>query len=155
MNSQVVSTLLNRPWPPTDGTVTTARLYGYSRHPVKKCAYPAIIPSTSSSSFVQGLLWKNALSAKEMDMMDWYESDDYHRVQVQVQEYGNDESTTTMAQVYVWREDLMDSLHLDREWSYEQFCQESLESYMERTVQPCRVGMERLGMTDDSTSNTK
>ncbi|KAG7358613.1 gamma-glutamyl cyclotransferase, AIG2-like protein [Nitzschia inconspicua] len=153
MNSQVVSVLLNRSWPPTidDVSVQPARLYGYSRHPVKNCVFPAIVPSTNAAGFVNGMLVaENILTPAEMDMMDWYESDEYNRVTVPVNILGGDSCNkdSIMAQVYVWRDDLTSHLELDQEWSYDRFCEKDLEWYLDHTVRPCRADMERRGLTD-------
>lgn len=182
MHSQVVSTLLNRTWPPpmtmptpqpTSMTVTPARLYGYRRHPVKDRVFPAIVPSQNTSTatataptmtFVQGLLLaENALTETEMTMMDWYEGDEYSRVEVTVESSEKEDSTTdtvaksttTRAQVWIWREDLTHMLDLEREWSYEEFCDKNLEWYLEHTVRPCRAEMERLCKTEPESSSSR
>jgi hypothetical protein len=41
----------------------------------------------------------------------------------------------------------VEKLDLDRPWSLDTFQQEHLETYLETTVRPCRLEMERLGMT--------
>jgi gamma-glutamylcyclotransferase (GGCT)/AIG2-like uncharacterized protein YtfP len=166
MNPEVVSTLLGRSWSPTEeAAIRPARLYGYTRQPVRQHVFPATIPSSISTVYVEGLLLPATLSKIELDIFDWFESDEYYRVPVDVtitangNDHHDDPSTSlsssssssssspTKAQVYLWRDDLISQLELDQDWSYENFCQEHLDWYLENTVRPCRAKVEQLGMT--------
>jgi hypothetical protein len=160
MNPQVVSILLGRSWSPAEeAAIRPARLYGYSRHPVRQHVFPATIPSTVSTAYVEGLLLPATMSKMEVIIFDCFESDEYNRVPVDVTivKHGGDDHNdldsssspvTVKAQVYLWRDDLISQLELDQQWSYESFCQEHLDWYLKNTVRPCRAEVEQLGMTD-------
>lgn len=122
-----------------------ARLHHYSRHPVKDCVFPATIPNPEKS--VDGYLLEN-LSSKDVELLDWFESDEYNRQVVQVcvnPNGGNGKMVEALA--YIWQPHLMDELELDQGWSFEHFCKENLDWYLKNTVRPCRKQMEELGMT--------
>ncbi|CAJ1957632.1 unnamed protein product [Cylindrotheca closterium] len=136
---QVVETLLGRPlsvesFPP-------AILDGHSRHPVKGFVFPAMISNPTKQ--VNGLLIED-LTPKELELFDWFESDEYIRKVVEVRTK-NQKSVEAFA--YIWNPDLMEMLLLDQEWSFENFCKENKELYLKNTVTPCRKEMESLGMT--------
>ena len=46
------------------------------------------------------------------------------------------------ADAYIWALD-KSRLDLSRDWDYEAFVSEHLDSYLERTVKPCRIEIER------------
>jgi gamma-glutamylcyclotransferase (GGCT)/AIG2-like uncharacterized protein YtfP len=140
MSPRVVSTLLGRPilsdFPP-------ATLSGFSRHPVRDHVFPGTIPNANGE--VQGrLLEDNMLCPLDITLLDWFEGDEYDRRMVKV---CTESGVSLDAHVYIWRRDLIGELKLDEEWSYENFCKEKLEWYLENTVRPCRQEMEKLGMT--------
>jgi gamma-glutamylcyclotransferase (GGCT)/AIG2-like uncharacterized protein YtfP len=136
---QVVQTLLGR-------TIAfefpTATLSGFSRHPVKNCVFPGIIPNTPQNQ-VDGFLLEN-LSDLDRKLLDWYEGDEYDGRTVQV---STETSTQIHAEVYIWKPHLLEELKLDEKWCYKTFCKDNLEWYLENTVRPCRFEMENLGMT--------
>jgi gamma-glutamylcyclotransferase (GGCT)/AIG2-like uncharacterized protein YtfP len=154
MNLSVLQTLLGRSLSPIEETkVIRARLTGFVRHPVKEAFYPAMIQASLSSApytEVQGLLLPS-FSQLEMALLDYFESDAYVRKMVQVfsSSSTHGEDVPLEAQAYLWREDLLSELDLSKEWSYENFCDSHLESYMRGTVRPCRTEMEKLGMTKE------
>lgn len=136
-----------------ESKIIAARLKGFARHPVDGAVYPAMIPSSlspTSSAEVHGLLLPG-FSSSEMAFLDYFESDTYIRKIVQAfrssSPQGEDEPIE--AQTYIWREDLVSQLNLSKEWSYENFCDSHLESYLSETVRPCRTEIERLGMTKE------
>lgn len=148
-----------------------AQLKGYSRHPVRDNVFPAMIPSewvstvpgaasTSSSStdFVSGWLLEG-LNPTEEAILDWFE-EEYTGEIVDVQPTSSTNSSPTRitpsqtvikAKAYIWKREELDHLKLDQEWSYQVFCDESLDSYLEETVRPCRLELELLGMANGDT----
>ena len=121
-----------------------ARLLGYSRHPVKNCVYPGMIPHPEKE--VRGCLLEN-VSFHEMKLLDWFEGDEYERRLVQVSIERS--PSLVEAHAYVWKPHLLHSLRLEEEWCYETFCNKNLNRYIQKTVGPCRKEMENLGMTSD------
>ena len=149
----VLQTLLGRDISPMEERkIVKARLHGFGRYPVKNHVFPAMIRqrSTLSESEVHGILLPS-FSPLEMSLLDWFESDDYDRRDVQVFSLvgTNEEEVLIDAQAYVWREELIPQLDLSKEWSYQNFCDNDLEWYLRETVQPCREEMVRLGMTSN------
>lgn len=63
-------------------------------------------------------------------------------------------SPTVPAQVYLWKNPIegeLDLLLKGQSWEYAKFEKDHLEEYLETTVKPCRLEMERLGMTTTTT----
>eukprot|EP00980_Cylindrotheca_fusiformis_P002364 scaffold543_cov119-Cylindrotheca_fusiformis.AAC.31 len=140
----VVETLLGRPFPTK---FARARLDDHSRHPVKGQVFPATIHNPQNH--VEGYLLQN-LTPKDLELLDWFESDEYDRqvVQVCVNPSAKDGSNELVeALVYIWQPHLMEELELDAEWSFENFEKEHLDWYLKHTVRPCRQDMEERGMT--------
>jgi hypothetical protein len=153
MNPLVVQTLLGRHWSfEEENAIQPAILKEHCRYPVIKHVFPAVIPSSavppdacsSMKQSVQGILLPATLSDLELSLFDWFESDEYVRSLVQVTA---EDGGVVDAQAYIWRKDLISQLDLSREWSYRNFCENSLDWYLKHTVEPCRQEMERLGMT--------
>lgn len=141
---QVVEVLLGRSI--EDSVLPKARLQGHSRHPVRNYVFPGTIPTPDQpSSHVDGLLFEN-LTPMERKLLDWFEGDEYDRKVVQVQ---REEGTNMSAEAYIWKPHLIGELKRDRQWSFQEFCQDHLEWYLENTVRPCRREMEQLGMTNE------
>lgn len=144
---QVVENLLGRAF---SAEFPPARLDHHSRHPVKSCVFPATIPNPQKQ--VDGYLLEN-LSHKDVELLDWFEGDEYNRQVVQVcvnpsAKDNNDELVDVHA--YIWKPHLLEHLSLDQDWSFENFCEENLDWYLKNTVRPCRKEMEELGLTKTS-----
>mmetsp|Transcript_5342 Transcript_5342/g.7698 ORF Transcript_5342/g.7698 Transcript_5342/m.7698 type:complete len:158 (+) Transcript_5342:51-524(+) len=141
----IVQILLGRS---LDSTVAfpKAHLGGFSRHPIRNQVFPAMIPAASSCS-VDGFLLED-LTDLDLTLLDWFEADEYDRNMVKVQK----EKTLDWveAEAYIWKNNYVSSVLVEEEWSYENFCQNHLEWYLQSTVRPCRQEMERLGLTKSS-----
>jgi hypothetical protein len=90
------------------------------------------------------------ISCEELQILDWFEGDEYSRqsvtVTVQCNNPGEQTQTQTqMVQSYIWNNSL-DELDLEKEWDYQQFCETTLEWYIANTVRPCRLEMNKLGI---------
>ncbi|MCJ1394495.1 hypothetical protein MMC18_007373 [Xylographa bjoerkii] len=118
-------------------TIRPAILQGYSRHQVRGCDYPAIIPSHSHStsseenSSVRGTL-VTGLSAADVFRLDIFEGDEYERRKVSAELIlsGADDGSGVLgrggieAETYVWI-DGEERLE-DGEWDFETFVREKL-----------------------------
>ena len=136
---------------------------------LKKTPPPPSSAGARKSCFVTGYLLAD-VTPKELGLLDWFEGDEYERqiVQVQTLPIGNDDDEMKMnnenvedggstnpvvgaivvsAETYIWKSHLADKLDHDADWSYENFVEKDLKSYLVQTVRPCRAEMERLGMT--------
>lgn len=134
MAPQVIETILGRLPPHCVATIPN-----YKRHPVRNHVYPGMIPQTGAST--QGILY-HGLTAKEISRLDWFEDVEYTRRQVSVE---TDEKKVTATETYVWTNPLSE-LHVNAEWSLEEFCQTHLTRFLEQTVTPCCIRMEREGL---------
>lgn len=134
MAPRVIEILLGRV-PPNGAAV----LRNYIRHPVRNHVYPGMIPHPAGAS-TRGILYYG-LTTTEIARLDWFEDVEYTRRQVSVETDLNVATTET----YVWTNPLSE-LHLDAEWSLDDFCRDHLECFLEQTVTPCRVRMEREGL---------
>jgi hypothetical protein len=147
--------------------------YSFRRHPVKSQVFPGLVlvrdvDNVASNTAVptvvhapvHGILYYD-LTHTEMQVLDWYEGvgdDEYTRtdchvlVPEQQQQQQQQEAVVQVSvatQVYVWNTNKAEhdtQLHMDRDWSYEQFRDHSLEWFLEHTVRPCREELDRLGM---------
>jgi hypothetical protein len=143
--------------------------YSFRRHPVKSQVFPGLIKvpvdsntamDTATHTEIHGILYFD-LSRTEMQVLDWYEGvgdDEYTRTdchvlvpapQQQQQEAVVQEAVAQVqvsTQVYVWNHADDTQLHMDRDWSYEQFRDNSLELFLKNTVRPCREELDRLEM---------
>ena len=160
MSPSVVKGLIGRV-PDSTSSSTTARLWGYARHPVKQQVYPAIIPASSSGnrqSFVDGMIWQG-LSDSELHAFDWFEDDDYERTRVPVELIPKTSTDTTNTKdeasqiiveidAYIWANPISE-LEVDQEWSFDAFCREHLDWYLIHTVGPCREELDRLALLDE------
>jgi len=133
MSPQVLRVLIGR----LPELVHSATLEGYRRHPVKGQSFPGMIAGVGS---VQGMLLKE-LTVSEMNVLDWFEGEEYTRKDVNIQ-CG---TTLEMTQTYVWSNPLSD-LDTLSEWSYEDFCDFRLDSYLSHTVKPCRIKLNELAI---------
>ena len=147
---QVLQVLLGR-----TPALSPARLQGHARYSVRHVLYPATIPTPHQPhQQVDGFLLQD-LTRQEEKLLDWFEGDEYSRVLVQVHcetkstTMTSNTSTITSAQVYLWKDHLMDKLDLDRPWCLDTFQKQHVETYLETTVRPCRLEMEQLGMTQE------
>lgn len=135
MSPQVVEILIGR-----TPTRVPAILEGYIRHPVRNHVFPGLL--VASSATTRGILYRD-LTPQEMKRFDWFEDIEYARkdVTVQVEETGENIDT----QAYLWANP-EDELETDRLWEYDTFEKNSLEWYLENTVRPCRLEMDREGI---------
>ena len=97
-----------------------ARLYGFSRHPVKNFVFPGTIPARTSNDndipnpYVDGFLLEEA-TPLDLKLLDWFEGDEYSRETVQVQVMSTPKKDSSQdqserqsqgefieAQVYIW-----------------------------------------------------
>ena len=121
----------------------SARLDGFTRHPVVGFVFPGIIPvkdETATPRPVQGLLYTD-LTVDELEILDWFEDVEYTRSVVQVKDDETNELCDT--QVYVWINPL-EELDLTQDWDYDQFRTQHLSNYLVNTVAPCRIEFERM-----------
>ncbi|GAX19648.1 hypothetical protein FisN_19Hu230 [Fistulifera solaris] len=133
MAPPVIQTLLGRV--PPHGT---ALLPHYRRHPVRNQVYPGMI--FEKGAMTQGILYYG-LTPKEIARLDWFEDVEYTRRPVIVTMDAKETATET----YVWTNPLSE-LQLDAEWSIEDFSQTHLTRFLEQTVQPCCIRLEREGL---------
>ena len=88
-----------------------------------------------------------------MKCLDFFEDSAYTRSNVEVAVPCTNEdglpkggeganSEIQNADAYIWALD-KSRLDLSRDWDYEAFVSEHLDSYLERTVKPCRIEIER------------
>ncbi|KAL7459497.1 hypothetical protein ACHAWC_011295, partial [Mediolabrus comicus] len=96
MSEEVLSCLLGR----IPSMLPRVVLKNHSRHPVRDRVYPGVIPSTLTSSAVEGVLLFD-LSPLEMKLLDYFEEEsiDYKRTDVQVQ---IPDATSMETQAYIW-----------------------------------------------------
>jgi len=133
----------------------------YSRHPVVDQVYPGVIQRVDNlhiesfsnnnlsswedvkSLCVEGMVLSE-LSPAEMKLFSWYEDDDYTRTTVPVLINNGQGIEAINADVYIWSagNELLD---LDSSWSYEIFRSTKLDLYLESTVRPCKMEVDRLG----------
>ncbi|MCJ1285444.1 hypothetical protein MMC26_004784 [Xylographa opegraphella] len=117
--------------------IESAILEGYSRHKVRGCDYPAIIPSSTSSTSAQGIhsvrgTLVTGLSAQNVFRLDVFEGDEYNRQKVDVQVIsdgagdgsGGSGEIAVEAETYVWI-DGAERLE-EGEWDFETFVREKL-----------------------------
>ena len=151
MSPRVLSVLIGR----VPSLVQPAFVEAHRRHPVVDHIFPGTIPSSSSSSRVEGILLQE-LKPSEMQVLDWFEGEEYTRQPTQVQIPNNnnnnnndaDETTTTTMAVecltYLWSNPLS-QLDTTTEWSFANF-QQKEDWYLTHTVRPCRRELDRLGI---------
>ncbi len=158
MSEEVLHCLLGRIPPMLPKVI----LQNHSRHPVRRQVYPGVIPSTSTSAAVEGVLLFE-LSPIEVKLMDYFEEEgvDYKRTDVQVQipdVTSLDEAIQTLVtnsdkdydlnarilktQAYIWLKDTS-ALDITQDWNYEEFRRKHLDWYLQSTVKPCRDEAEK------------
>jgi hypothetical protein len=108
-----------------------------------------MIPTTEGGGQTEGLILLG-ISCKEMQILDWFEGDEYSRQSVNnVELLGNDDrgeetqQQMKTVQSYIWNSAL-EELDLEKEWDFQQFCLTKLEWYLANTVRPCRLEMDEL-----------
>jgi hypothetical protein len=134
----------------------------YSRHPVVDQVYPGVIQRVDnvhieSFSTTNILSWEDVkslcvegivlseLSPAEMKVFNWYEDDDYTRSTVPVLIHNGEGIESINTDVYIWSagNELLD---LDSSWSYERFRSTKLDLFLDSTVRPCKMEIDRLGL---------
>ena len=116
-------------------TIVPAILPAYTRHKVRYCDYPAIVPSSPSSS-VRGT-YVRGLTDGDIWRLDIFEGSPYERQKVKIRvlnEVGNDtgqgnvEGEQVEVETYVWvdgREELE-----DEEWDFAEFKRDKLRMWV-------------------------
>ena len=122
-------------------TITPAILHNHSRHKVRHCDYPAVIPNPSTpsspTSTVRGTL-VTGLTDGDIWRLDTFEGSEYERQKVKVKPLrvvGNDitgegdvEDQEVETETYIWtsgRDELEDG-----EWDFETFVKEKLRNWV-------------------------
>jgi len=137
MAPEVVTTLLRR-----QPQATKACVEGYIRHPVINHVFPGLI-ACSQSHKMTGILYQE-LSPQELKILDWFEDEEYTRIDVTVNLIKEDESSNVNTQLYLWTNPLT-QLDCSKEWNYQQFRATKLDWYLEHTVRPTRQELDRMG----------
>ncbi|KAL3797068.1 hypothetical protein ACHAW5_007569 [Stephanodiscus triporus] len=159
MSPDVLRALLGR----VPGMMPKAILSNHSRHSVLGRVYPGIIPTPAAGpttdNAVEGILLLD-ITPLEMRRLDWFEEEgvDYKRSNVQVKvpscsfdedgkpsEYddgGNPNVEIIKTNAYIWALGTS-KLDLSRDWDYDMFLQKHLDWYLETTVKPCRIAIEK------------
>ncbi|CAG8498909.1 10301_t:CDS:2 [Scutellospora calospora] len=98
-----------------------AVLKGYKRHKVRGAWYPAIIKSKDDET--KGVVFKG-LTYNDLLKLDYYEGDQYKRVNVEV--FVNNSTDPIPTQTYVWiaSNDLLEN----EDWSFDEFKKQMQES---------------------------
>ncbi|MCJ1427965.1 hypothetical protein MMC29_005872, partial [Sticta canariensis] len=116
-------------------TITPALLLGYACHKVRFCDYPAIIPSSSTSS-VHGT-YVSGLTDGDIWRLDIFEGDQYVRKKLKIKTLtklrdgtgeGNVEGGEVEVETYVWIAG--DELLEEGEWDFDEFTREKLKSWV-------------------------
>ncbi len=138
-------------------------LQNHSRHPVRQHVYPGVIPSSSTSAAVEGVLILD-LSPLEVKLLDYFEEEgiDYKRTNLQVhipdvnclekdvqalvtnsiEDCGNLSNRILETQAYIWLKDTA-TLDTTQDWAFEEFRRNHLDWYLQYTVKPCRCEAEK------------
>lgn len=120
---------------------THAILHKHSRHKVRFCDYPAVIPSShhhssSSSSSVRGT-YVRGLTDEDIWRLDVYEGDEYERKVVKIRTLaqvgddagiGNVEAEEVETETYLWiaGEDALE----ESEWDFAEFKRDKLRAWL-------------------------
>lgn len=146
MAPEVVQTLLRRM---PSKIQDPAFIHGFTRHPVRGCAFPGLVRSLTPSSRVEGLLFED-LTVKDMEILDWFEDEAYEKIVVDVHVQGDNSVVGSVVQalVYLWSHPL-EELDVDSSWCYRTFREQKLSSYIDDTVQPCRDELDDLHSRGD------
>lgn len=116
-------------------TITPAVLHAYTRHKVRFCDYPAIIPSSSTSS-VRGT-YARGLTDADIWRLDIFEGSQYVRKKLKVTaltkvghetEEGNVEGEEVEVETYVWIEG--EELLEEGEWDFGEFTRDRLKRWV-------------------------
>ncbi|KAL7525650.1 hypothetical protein ACHAXR_001098 [Thalassiosira sp. AJA248-18] len=168
MSPEVLKVLLGR----VPSMVPSAILHNHSRHPVRGQVFPGVIPTpASSSSTVKGVVSPTTINAVEgvllldispleIKCLDWFEEEGvaYTRsnVQVSIPSLSNlvdqtvskniniecSDQQTIETNAYIWALGTS-KLDLTCNWDYNAFLSEHLEWYLDTTVKPCRIEIEK------------
>lgn len=114
-------------------TITPALLHTYARHKVHLCDYPAIIPSSSTSS-VRGTC-ATGLTDADIWRLDIFEGSQYVRKTVKIKkltEEGDVEGEEVEVETYVWiaGKELLEK----GEWDFKEFTRDKLKWWMGHDV---------------------
>jgi hypothetical protein len=126
----------------------------------------AIVDNMPTTSSVEGILLLD-ITPLELRRLDWFEEEgvDYTRTNVRVavssssrtsshedgskpnennadDDGGNTNSDNVGTQAYLWSLGTS-RLDLSRDWDYDAFLRNHLDNYLETTVGPCRIAMEK------------
>lgn len=116
-------------------TITPALLLAYTCHKVRLCDYPAIIPSSSTSS-VHGT-YVSGLTDGDIWRLDIFEGGQYVRKKLKIRTLtkvgdgtgeGNVEGEEVEVETYVWIAG--DELLEEGEWDFDEFKREKLKSWV-------------------------
>lgn len=105
--------------------IEPAILPQYTRHRVRHCDYPAIVPSTEPGACVRGT-YVRGLTTHDQRRLDIFEGDQYERMRLRLyllDDEGN-RGKEMEAETYVWAED-MRGLE-NGEWDFEEFRKEKM-----------------------------
>lgn len=160
MSEEVLHCLLGR----IPQMIPKVILHNHSRHPVRHQVYPGVIPSSSASAAVEGVLILD-LSPIEVKLLDYFEEEgiDYKRTNLQVQIPDVNSLETDIqtlvtnsikddnnlvsnrilkTQAYIWLKDTA-ALDTTQDWDFEEFRRTRLDWYLQNTVKPCRDEAEK------------
>jgi gamma-glutamylcyclotransferase (GGCT)/AIG2-like uncharacterized protein YtfP len=114
-----------------------ARIHGFVRGCVRGEAFPAVLRAGAEQS-VDGLLIENLLP-RELEALDFYEDEGYERITIPVT---TADGTVVEAMMYLWPQAQADEVDRDRAWSYADFRETRLESFVRDIVVPCAAEFE-------------
>jgi len=179
MSPEVMNTLLGPTLEKSQPVMQPAILCGYQRFPVKNHVFPGLIPAatttaaplttavpaetdciSTTTSIVQGIHVSNLSLPQQMDILDWFEGDEYTRVQTKVQLLNDKDNNNAndndsgknmvSCELYEWSNPV-EELELERlEWDYDYFREQHLEWYLENTVRPCSQELKQRGHYNDN-----
>lgn len=119
----------------------------YRRHPVRSQVFPGMIlannntTTTTTSESIPGILYRG-LTVTEMKRLDYFESTEYEKKPCTVVVTEKD-NQVEQAVTYIWTNP-QSELVLEQEWSYEYFRDNHLQDYLNNTVIPCKMEMDRM-----------
>lgn len=136
---EVIQTLIGRVPPSTPAVL----LGSFRRHPVKNFVFPGLVrASKGDAQRVQGILYRD-LSVNEMERLDFFEGDEYEKIECEVEKLNENNNERFATQVYLWTNPI-NELDLTQQWSYERFYGKNLQTYLERVVRPCREELDAI-----------
>ena len=105
--------------------------------------YPAATATGHPTDVGEGVLLER-LRGPELQLLDYYESDEYNREVVKVRAsngFGAAEETTAFA--YLWPTKHVSALELRMPWHYTDFRAKHMRAFIEQVIKPCRVAFEK------------